>query len=145
MAIQNPFQPTPGDGRPDQELARRTAGHAEHLGDADQGRRPRGGEVGGGDIGRADQGEDPAHALQEAPDRRQVGVAGGEQQRAHRDDRAAQRHHGARAQLVHGHAGHQAERRVAVVEKAHQGGEPRRRQAQGVGQAAASSPPAPNA
>ena len=58
-----------GDQRADQELAGRSAGHAEHLGGADQGRGARRGEVLGGDVDGADQREDAARALQEASQR----------------------------------------------------------------------------
>ena len=45
--------------RADRELARRAAGHSEHLGRPDERRHARGREFSGGDIGGADQREHP--------------------------------------------------------------------------------------
>ena len=80
-------------------------------------------ENGGGEIDGADQREDAAGALHEAADAAERRIAGGEEERADRHARGAERHDLARAELVHGDAGDEAERRVAVVEQADQRGD----------------------
>ena len=57
-----------------------------------------------------------------------------EQQRADADHRRADRDHLARPQPVHRRAGHQAERRIAVVEEADQRGDARGAEAEGLRQ-----------
>ena len=123
MTSQNWSQRRPRRWRADDELAGRAAGHAEHLGRADQGRSARCGHEGRHEIDRADQGEDAAGALHEPADAAQSGIAGREQDRADRHGGRAKRHDLAWAELVHGDARDEAERRVAVVKQADQRGD----------------------
>ena len=106
------------DHRPDDELAGGATGHAEHLRGADQCRRTGGREVGHRDVRRADQREDTARALNEAARVGETSVAAGEHQRTDADRCRADRNNAARSKPVHRDTGNQAERGVAVVEKA---------------------------
>ena len=118
ITVQNPVpRRARRDDRADDELPGRAAGHAEHLRRADQRRRARRGEVGGGDVDGADEREHAAGALKKASDAREVAVAGREHQRADADGGRADRDHLARPQSIERGAGDEAERRVAVVEQ----------------------------
>ena len=73
-----------------------------------------------------------AGALQQPSDARHLAVPGREQQRADADRRGAERDDHPRAETIHRDAGHEAERRVAVVEEADQRGHTQRAEAEGV-------------
>ena len=116
-----------GDHRPDDELAGRAAGHAEHLCRADQRGGARGRKVRRGDVDGADQREDAAGALQEPADA--CATAGCPSRTAARRLRPSAAPTGITrfgSQPVHRSARDQAERRIAVVEKADQRGSPER-------------------
>ena len=83
---------------------------------------------------RADEREHAARALQKPADARQLAVARREQQRADADRRRADRDDLARAQPIHRDAGHEAERRVAVVEEAGHRRDAHGAQAEGLGE-----------
>ena len=119
MPIQNVLHGTPAAiSGPDDELAGRAAGHAEHLGRADQRRRARRGEVRRRDVGRADQREHAAGALQKPADARQPGCCPVANSSAPTPTAAAPigtTLRGPSRSIAD--AGDQAERRVAVVEE----------------------------
>ena len=122
------------DHRAHEELAGRPSGHPEHLRGADQRRRARRGEVGRGDVHRADEREHAARPLDEAAEARELGIPRREQQRADADGGRANGNHLARPEAIHRRARDQAERRVAVVEQADHRGDAQRRQPEGLRQ-----------
>ena len=123
-----------GDQRPHDELARRAAGHAEHLRRADQGRGARRRKALADDVDGSDEREDSAGALQKAPHARRARIAEAEQQRARPDERSADRHHAARPEPIERHTGDQTERRVAEVEEPDQRPDAHRAEAEGLGE-----------
>ena len=106
--------------RPDDKLPGRTAGHAEHLCRADQSRGFGGGKVIGRDVDGADESEHAAGALEEASDARDSRIARRKHQCADTDRGRADRDDLPRAEPIQRRAGDQPERRVALVEQAHQ-------------------------
>src|SRR5204863_5139029 len=98
----------------------------------DQGRGARGREMGGGDIDRADQGEDARRALEEAPGAGDRRVPAREEERADSEQRRADGDDPARPELVHRNTGDEAEGRVAEVEQADQRGEANGAEAEGL-------------